>query len=134
MDFGTSELALVFSGIVCIVGVANFRATSKERELARIEAEHQRELETREWRTETRATLGSMTGNLKTVKSEQRELRAEMQANSEYIHELDARHEADMTILSGRIDKVDEAVGDLMGVMHGEAEMETETKNGKDVR
>ena len=125
MDFGTSELALVFSGIVCIVGVANFRATHKERELARIEAEHQRELETREWRTETRATLGSMTGDIKTVKSEQRELRAEVQANAEHIHELSARHDADVARLSGRIDRVDGRVGDLMGVMQGEAELDT---------
>lgn len=125
MDFGTSELALVFSGIVCIVGVANFRATHKERELARIEAEHQRELETREWRTETRATLGSMTGDIKTVKSEQRELRAELQANAEHIHELSARHDAEVARLSGRIDRVDGRVGDLMGVMQGEAELDT---------
>ena len=126
MDFGTSELALVFSGIVCIVGVANFRATHKERELARIEAEHQRELETREWRTETRATLGSMTGDIKTVKSEQRELRAEVQANAKHIHELSVRHDADVRELSGRIDRVSGDVGDLMGVMQGEAELETE--------
>ena len=126
MDFGTSELALVFSGIVCIVGVANFRATHKERELARIEAEHQRELETREWRTETRATLGSMTGDIKTVKSEQRELRAELQANAEHIHELSARHDAEVARLSGRIDRVDGRVGDLMGVMQGEADLDTE--------
>lgn len=126
MDFGTSELALVFSGIVCIVGVANFRATHKERELARIEAEHQRELETREWRTETRATLGSMTGDIKTVKSEQRELRAEVQANAEHIHELSASHDADVARLSGRIDRVDRRVGDLMGVMQGKAELGTE--------
>lgn len=126
MDFGTSELALVFSGIVCIVGVANFRATSKERELARIEAEHQRELKTREWRTETRATLGSMTGDLKTVKVEQRELRAEVQANAEHIHELSARHDADVARLSGRIDRVDGRVGDLISVMQGDAEMDTD--------
>ena len=126
MDFGTSELALVFSGIVCIVGVANFRATHKERELARIEAEHQRELETREWRTETRATLGSMTGDIKTVKSEQRELRSEVQANAENLHELSASHDADVARLSGRIDRVYGRVGDLMGAMQGEAEAEME--------
>ena len=126
MDFGTSELALVFSGIVCIVGVANFRATHKERELARIEAEHQRELETREWRTETRATLGSMTGDIKTVKSEQRELRAEVQADAEHIHELSVRHDADVARLSGLIDRVDGRVGDLISVMQGDAEMDTD--------
>lgn len=125
MDVGTQEVALIFSGIVCLVGVANFRAFSKERELERIEAEHQRELETREWRTETRATLGSMTGDIKTVKSEQRELRAEVQANAEHIHELSARHDADVARLSGRIDRVDGRVGDLMGVMQGEAELDT---------
>lgn len=128
MDFGTSELALVFSGIVCIVGVANFRATHKERELARIEAEHQRELETREWRTETRATLGSMTGDIKTVKSEQRELRAEVKENAEHIHELGVRHEADLAALSGRIDRVGRDVDDLMGVMRGEAELDTDNQ------
>ena len=126
MDFGTSELALVFSGIVCIVGVANFRVTHKERELARIEAEHQRELETREWRTETRATLGSMTGDIKTVKSEQRELRAEVQADAEHIHELSVRHDADVARLSGLIDRVDGRVGDLISVMQGDAEMDTD--------
>lgn len=128
MDVGTQEVALIFSGVVCIVGLANFRATHKERELARIEAEHQRELETREYRTETRATLGSMTGDIKTVKSEQRELRAEVQANAEHIHELSARHDADVARLSGRIDRVDGRVGDLMGVMQGEAELDTEDK------
>ena len=126
MDVGTQEVALIFSGIVCLVGVASFRASSKERELERIEAEYQRELETREWRTETRATLGSMTGDIKTVKSEQRELRAEAKANAEHIHELSARHGADVAELSGRIDRVDGRVGDLMGVMQGEAELETE--------
>ena len=126
MDVGTQEVALVFSGIVCLVGVANFRAFSKERELERIEAEHQRELETREWRTETRATLGSMTGDIKTVKSEQRGLRAEVKENAEHIHELGARHEADLAALSGRIDRVGRDVDDLMGVMRGEAELDTE--------
>ena len=124
MDVGTQEVALIFSGVVCIVGLANFRATHKERELARIEAEHQRELETREWRTETRATLGSMTGDIKTVKSEQRELRAEVQANAEHIHKLSARHDADVARLSGRIDRVDGRVGALMGIMRGEAELD----------
>ena len=125
MDVGTQEVALIFSGVVCIVGLVNLRATSKERELAHIEAEHQRELKTREWRTETRATLGSMTGDIKTVKSEQRELRAEVQANAEHIHELSARHDADVARLSGRIDRVDGRVGDLMGVIQGEAELDT---------
>ena len=125
MDVGTEEVALIFSGIVCLVGVASFRASSKERELERIEAEYQRELETREWRTETRATLGSMTGDIKTVKSEQRELRAEAKANSEHIHELSVRHDADVRELSGRIDRVSGDVGDLMGVMRGEAELDT---------
>lgn len=134
MDFGTSELALVFSGIVCIVGVANFRATHKERELARIEAEHQRELETREWRTETRATLGSMTGDIKTVKSEQRELRSEVQANAEHIHELSARHDADVARLSGRIEAVDGRVGDLRGVMQGDAELDLEMEDDRKER
>lgn len=126
MDVGTAEVALAISGVMCLVSVLNHRSTSKERELARIEAEHQRELETREYRTETRATLGSMTGDLKTVKSEQRELRAEMQANSEHIHELSARHDADVARLSGRIEQVDGRVGDLMSVMQGDAEIETE--------
>ena len=126
MDVGTQEVALIFSGVVCIVGLASFRATHKEREFARIEAEHQRELETREYRTETRATLGSMTGDLKTVKVEQRELRAEAQANTEHIHELSARHDADMARLSGRIDRMDGRVGDLIGVMQGGAELDTE--------
>ena len=124
MDVGTQEVALIFSGVVCIVGLVSLRATSKERELARIEAEHQRELETREWRTETRATLGSMTGDIKTVKSEQRELRAEVEANAEHIHELGARHDADVARLSGRIDRVDGRVGALMGIMRGEAELD----------
>lgn len=128
MDFGTAEVALVFSGIVCIVGVANFRASSRERELERIEAEHRKELETREYRTETRATLGSMTGDIKTVKSEQRELRAEVKANAEHIHELGARHEADVAALSGRIDRVGRDVDDLMGVMRGEAELDTDNQ------
>ena len=126
MDVGTQEVALIFSGVVCIVGLASFRATHKEREFARIEAEHQRELETREYRTETRATLGSMTGDLKTVKVEQRELRAEAQANTEHIHELSARHDADMARLSGRIDRMDGRVGYLMGVMRGDADLDTE--------
>lgn len=126
MDVGTAEVALAISGVMCLVSVLNHRSTSKERELARIEAEHQRELETREYRTETRATLGSMTGDLKTVKSEQRELRAEMQANSEHIHELSARHDVDVARLSGRIEQVDGRVGDLMSVMQGDAEIETE--------
>lgn len=125
LDVGTQEVALIFSGVVCIVGLANFRATHKERELARIEAEHQRELETLEWRTETRATLGSMTGDIKTVKSEQRELRAEVKANAEDIHELSARHEADVAELSGLIDMVGWRVDDLKDVMQGEAELDT---------
>lgn len=128
MDVGTQEVALIFSGVVCIVGLANFRATHKERELARIEAEHQRELETREWRTETRATLGSMTGDIKTVKSEQRELRAEVKENAEHIHELGVRREADLAALSGRIDRVGRDVDDLMGVMRGEAELDTDNQ------
>lgn len=128
MDVGTQEVALIFSGVVCIVSLANFRATHKERELARIEAEHQRELETREYRTETRATLGSMTGDLKTVKSEQRELRADVKANAEHIHALSARHDADVAELSGRIDRVDRNVDDLMGVMRGEAELDTDNQ------
>lgn len=128
MDVGTQEVALIFSGVVCIVGLANFRATHKERELARIEAEHQRELETREYRTETRATLGSMTGDIKTVKAEQRELRAEVKANAEHIHALSARHDADVAELSGRIDRVDRNVDDLMGVMQGEAELDTDNQ------
>lgn len=128
MDVGTQEVALIFSGIVCLVGVANFRAFSKERELERIEAEHQRELETREWRTETRATLGSMTGDIKTVKSEQRELRAEVKENAENIHELGVRHEADLDALSGRIDRVGRDVDDLMGVMRGKAELDTDNQ------
>lgn len=128
MDFGTAEVALVFSGIVCIVGVANFRASSRERELERIEAEHRKELDTREYRTETRATLGSMTGDIKTVKAEQRELRAEVKANAEHIHALSARHDADVAELSGRIDRVDRNVDDLMGVMRGEAELDTDNQ------
>ncbi len=129
MDVGTQEVALIFSGVVCIVGLVNLRATSKERELARIEAEHQRELKTREWRTETRATLGSMTGDIRTVKTEQRELRAEVKDNAEHIHELSVRHDADVRELSGRIDRVSGDVGDLMGVMRGEAEIEMDNES-----
>lgn len=126
LDVGTQEVALIFSGVVCIVGLANFRATHKERELARIEAEHRRELKTREWRTEARGLMERQGDDIRTVKTEQRELRAEVQANAEHIHELSARHDADVARLSGRIDRVGGQVGDLRGVMQGDAELELE--------
>ena len=126
MDVGTQEVALIFSGIVCLVGVANFRASSKERELERIEAEHQRELETREWRTEARGLMERQGDDIRTVKTEQRELRGEVRANADQIKALSARHDADVARLSGRIDRVDGQVGDLRGVMQGDAELELE--------
>ena len=128
LDVGTAEVALAISGVMCAIGVLNYRATRQERELARIEEEHRRELETREYRTETRATLGSITGDLKTVKVEQREMREEIRANADHIRELSVRHDADVAELSGRIERVDGRVGDLMTVMQGDAESETEDK------
>lgn len=128
MDVGTAEVALAISGVMCAIGVLNYRATRRERELARIEEEHRRELETREWRTETRATLGAVSGDVRTVKVEQREMREEIRANAEHIHELSTRHEADVAELSGRIDRVGDRVDDLRDVMQGEAELETEDK------
>ena len=126
MDVGTAEMALAISGVMCLVSVLNHRATSKARDLARIEAEHQRELETREYRTETRGLMERQGEDITTIKMEQRELRSEVRCNSEHINELSARHEADVARLSGRIDRVDGQVGDLMGVMRGEAELEME--------
>ena len=126
MDVGTAEVALAISGVMCAIGVLNYRATRRERELARIEEEHRRELETREWRTETRATLGAVSGDIRTVKQEQREMRGEIRANAESVAALSARHDSDVRELSGRIERVDDRVGDLMGVMQGDAEMETE--------
>lgn len=126
MDVGTAEVALAISGVMCAIGVLNYRATRRERELARIEEEHRRELETREWRTETRATLGAVSGDIRTVKQEQREMRGEIRANAESVAALSARHDSDVRELSGCIERVDDRVGDLMGVMQGDAEMETE--------
>lgn len=132
MDIGTAEVALGFSGVLCAIGVLNYRATRRERELACIEEEHRRELETREWRTETRATLGAVSGDIRTVKQEQREMRGEIRANADSVAALSARHDSDVRELSsdvrelsGRIEQVDDRVGDLMGVMQGDAEMET---------
>ena len=128
MDIGTQEVALLFSGLVCVVGLLNFRATSRERELARIESEHQRQLDTREWRTDTRATLNSMIGDIRTVKTEQREMRGEVRDNAERIRDLKARHDSDVQELSGRIETIRDDVGDLMEVMKGDAEQEMEDK------
>lgn len=128
MDVGTAEVALAISGVMCAIGVLNYRSTRRERELARIDEEHRRELETREYRIETRATLGAVSGDVRTVKTEQREMREEIRANAERIHELSARHEADVAELSGRIDLVGLRVDDLRDVMQGEAELETEDK------
>ena len=125
LDVGTAEVALAISGVMCAIGVLNYRATRRERELARIEDEHRRELETREWRTETRATLGAVSGDVRTVKTEQREMREEIRANADHIRELSVRHDADVAELSGRIERVDGRVGDLMSVMQGDAEIET---------
>ena len=134
LDVGTAEMALAISGVMCLVSVLNHRSTSKTRELARIEAEHQRELETREYRTETRGLMERQGEDITTIKNEQRELRGEVRANADQIKALSARHDADVARLSGRIDRVDGQVGDLRGVMQGDAELDLEMEDEKEER
>lgn len=131
MDIGTAEVALAFSGIVCVVGVLNFREASKAREVAAMRDEHAKELETREWRTEARGMMSRQGDDIRTVKTEQREMRAEVRENADHIKELSARHDADVARLSGRIDQVDVRVGDLMGVMQGDAEADIDERKEK---
>lgn len=131
MDIGTAEVALIFSGVVCVIGVLNFRGASKAREVAAMRDEHAKELETREWRTEARGMMSRQGDDIKTVKTEQREMRAEVRENADQIKALSSRHDADVARLSGRIEAVDGRVGDLMVVMKEEADMDSDERKEK---
>lgn len=135
LDIGTQEVALIFSGVVCLIGVLGFRSAAKDRQMAELKEVHAQDMATQKWRTEARGLLDRHAESLNTIKSEQRALRDEVRANAKTIDELERRHTADVHQLSGRIDKVDSrvtqmsgSVADLMEVMRGDAEQEAEGK------
>lgn len=142
MEVGTAEVALAFSGVMCVVGVLTFFNSSKEREraederrAAKLDHEHDKDLETHKWRTEARGILNKHTEELSTIKCEQRELRDEMQENrdrignlSHRIETLSTRHDTDIKDIEHRIESDQSSVNDLMDVMRSNIEMEEEDK------
>lgn len=128
LDIGTQEVALIFSGIVCLVGVLGFRTSARDRQLAEMKEIHAQEIETHKWRTEMRGSMAHHAESLNTIKTEQRALRDEVRENAKTIHELESRHVADVQRLSGRIDQVDDRIADLLDVKRTAFEQETEDK------
>lgn len=128
LDIGTQEVALIFSGIVCLIGVLSFRTSAKDRQMAELKEVHAKDMETGKWRTEMRGAMNKHAEDLSTIKTEQRALREEVRENAKTIHELEVRHNEDVKRLSVRIEDVRGTVSDLMEVMKGDAEQEMEDK------
>lgn len=136
MELGATEISLLISGIVCLVGVLGFRASSRDRQLAEMKEAHSKEIETHKWRTKIGSSMEQLVTDMSTVKTEQRALRDDLRDNAKTIHELEQRHNQDVKELSGRIDRVDVrvskvagSVSDLIDVMKGGAEQNMESNN-----
>lgn len=128
MEVGTAEVALVFSGIVCLIGVLNYIASMQDHKkdaaddrIKALNYEHEKDLETREWRVEARGLMHQHSESLDDIRREQRETRQEVRVNADHIRDLSDRHRTDIAKVNRRVD-------DLMGVMQGEAELEENEK------